>query len=327
MTQLPSHKIPLLKVSEIIELLYYKNNADISEISKYANIGTSYTRAGIKVGILLNIIQGNTKDSYKLDLDVENYISKSSDKNNRLNMMKHYLQKWKPFISFMNFSLQGYSPKEAISKVNVLYELNCGNIELLLQLLIALGKELEIFEFSSDKIQLVPKLEAEYENANEIIVLEDNIATRLYIINNLGQAIFNFLQDDEIKLLIESYSKIQTNPNDSIHTTGKVVEDFLRAISKNTDVNVKDKNGINQLVNALYNYRNSIGAQENKIHSKQYNIGVAISDIRNMCGHDKEAKTERAWNVSKLAAISFFNLSLCTIRSIYLYVFENKYEF
>lgn len=327
MTQLPSHKIPLLKVSEIIELLYYKNDANISEISEYANIGTSYTRAGIKIGILLNIIQEDTKDSYKLDTDVENYISKSSNKNNRFNMMKHYLQKWKPFISFINFSLQGYSQEEAISKVNVLYELNCDNTEFLLQLFITWGKELEIFEFSSDKIQLSPKLEIAYKTSNEIVVLEDNIATRLYIINSLGQATFNFLQDDEIKLLIEAYTKIQTNPNDSVHTTGKVVEDFLRSISKDTEVNVKEKNGINQLVNALYNYRNSIGKQENKIHSKQYNIGVAISDIRNMSGHDKEAKTERGWNISKLAAISFFNLSLCTIRSIYLYVFEDKYEF
>lgn len=154
MLQLPSHKIPLLKVSEIIELLYYKKDASIDEISKYANIGTSYARAGIKIAMLINIIQENKKNVYKLNPEVENYISKSNNKDNRLNMMKHYLQKWKPFISFINFSLQGYSPKESISKVNILYELNCSNNEFLLQLFIAWGKELEFFEFSSDKIQL-----------------------------------------------------------------------------------------------------------------------------------------------------------------------------
>ena len=92
-------------------------------------------------------------------------------------------------------------------------------------------------------------------------------------------------------------------------------------------LNVSGKNGIGQVINALYNYRNSLGLLDNKLHSKQASIGAAIGDIRNMAGHSLEARTMERWDLTSHSAKMYIEFTLSTIKSIHEYVHHSYYIF
>lgn len=113
----------------------------------------------------------------------------------------------------------------------------------------------------------------------------------------------------------------------AIECAGRAFEDFLRRTASTVGVDVSGKNGIGQVINALYNNRNASGIIENKIHNKQSTIGSAIGDIRNMAGHSMEARTLERWDLTNNSAKLYIELVLATIQSIYSYTNDSTYIF
>lgn len=87
------------------------------------------------------------------------------------------------------------------------------------------------------------------------------------------------------------------------------------------------KNGIGQVINALYNHKDNLGASDNKIHNKQSSIGAAIGDIRNMAGHSLEARTMERWDLTSHSAKMYIELTLSTIKSVNEYVQNSHHIF
>ena len=127
--------------------------------------------------------------------------------------------------------------------------------------------------------------------------------------------------------MVNGYKKCEIDARGAIECAGRAFEDFMRRISLYVGVNVSVKNGIGQVVNALYNNKDGAGVLDNKLHSKQSSIGTAIADIRNMAGHGLEARTMERWELTPHSAKIYIGLVLSLIKSVYEYVYKTQYVF
>lgn len=149
----------------------------------------------------------------------------------------------------------------------------------------------------------------------------------MYISDILSTDIFSTLTLAEVEELVDAYQKCSTDARGAIECAGRAFEDFLRRIAPMIGIDVRRKNGIAEVINALYNNRNASNINYNKIHSKQQNIGVTIADIRNMAGHSMEARTMERWDLTTHSAKVYIKLVLSIMRSIHSYTYSPTYAF
>lgn len=143
----------------------------------------------------------------------------------------------------------------------------------------------------------------------------------------LSTDIFSTLTSAEVEELVAAYKKCPADARGSIECAGRAFEDFLRRIAPTVGIDVSRKNGIAEVINALFNNRDASNVNYNKIHNKQQNIGLANADIRNMAGHSREARTMERWNLTTHSAKMYVELVLLTLRSIHSYTQSSTYTF
>lgn len=98
--------------------------------------------------------------------------------------------------------------------------------------------------------------------------LADDMAIRIYISDTLRADICSTLTSAEVEELVDAYKKCATYASGAIECAGRAFKDFLRRIAPTVEIDVSRKNGIAEVINALYNNRNAPNANDNKIHSE-----------------------------------------------------------
>ncbi|MCO7126066.1 hypothetical protein NIE88_09785 [Sporolactobacillus shoreicorticis] len=320
-TRLPSHNVPLLLIADV--LCYINNNAssNIEDLRRFTSKSEAYIRSCLAVCKMLNIIDDNDDAN-----PIVNELGKTPNEELKLNVMRRFIQEYEPFIAFIQYHLNDSTLEESARKVYVLYKFEGKDHIFLKDLFISWGTATSIFAINGNSIDLEEKIKTYLSGTNTLnINLDDDMAIRLYIGNTLSTDIFSTLSSAEIEELVASYKKYKTDPRGAIECAGRAFEDFLRRTFR--DVDVSRKNGIGQVINALYNYKNASGVLDNKIHNKQASIGSAIGDIRNMAGHGLEARTFERWNLTSHSAQLYIELVLSTVRSIYIYIQDSSLAF
>ncbi|MCQ4922170.1 hypothetical protein NE686_03680 [Tissierella carlieri] len=322
-TRLPSHNVPLSLIADVICYINNNSSAKIDELQLFTNKSQAYIRSCLAICKLLNIIDedGNVNS-------FANSLGKTPNCELKLNVMRKFIQEYEPFITFIQYYLNGTTFEESARKVYVSYRFEGKDHNFLKDLFMLWGTTTSIFANDTNGIILEETIRTQLSEINTLnINLDDDMAIRIYIADTLSADMFSTLTSAEIEELVDAYKKCSTDARGAIECAGRAFEDFLRRTALMVGIDVSGKNGIGQVINALYNNRNASGINENKIHNKQQSMGAAIGDIRNMAGHSMEARTMERWDLETHSAKMYIELVLSTIRSIYSYTQDSTYVF
>jgi len=322
--RLPSHNVPLTLVADVLCYLINSNSSpSIEELRRFTGKSEAYIRSSLTICRLLNIIDENEN----IDIFAKS-LGRTPSEELKLNIMRKYIQEYEPFITFIQYHLNGIKLEESARKVYVLYKLEGKDHNFLKDLFMSWGTITKIFSSTAEDITLDETIQTQLSTINTInINLNEDMAIRLYISNILTTEVFSTLTSAEVGELVDAYKKCTTDARSAIECAGRAFEDFLRRIALIVKIDVSRKNGISEIINALYNNRDALNVNHNKIHNKQHNIGIAIADIRNMAGHSLEARTMERWDLTAHSAKMYVELVLSTMRSIYNYTQNSIYTF
>ncbi|MPM48390.1 hypothetical protein SDC9_95115 [bioreactor metagenome] len=321
--RLPSHNVPLPLVADVVCYVNNKGSSRIEELRAFTNKSDAYIRSCLAICKLLDIIhEDGTVSSFV------NELGKTPNEALKLNVLRKLIQEFEPFIIFIQYHLNGESLEDSARKVYTAFKFEGKDYLFLKDLFLAWGMTTDIFSPAPDSFVLETDIQERISIINSFAInLDDDMAIRMYIGNSLGADVFSSLLPAELAELVDAYKKCETDARGAIECTGRAFEDFLRRISLSVNIDASGKNGIGQIVNALYNHKNAAGILDNKIHSKQSSIGSAIADIRNMAGHSLEARTLERWDLTSHSAKMYAELVLSTIKSISNYVQHSNHTF
>lgn len=321
--KLPSHNVPLSLVADVLCYVNASGSLKLESLCAFTDKSEAYIRSSLAISRLLNILDDDGQvDSFIVSM------GKTPNEELKIKIMRKFIQEYEPFITFIQYNLNDSTLDEAARKVYVSYALEGKDYKFLKELFVSWGTTTRIFALGENCVLLEDAIETQLATVNQLnLSLDDDMAIRIYIGNVLGADIFSTLSSAEIEELVDSYKKSQTDARGAIECAGRAFEDFLRRAANVVGVDVSGKNGIGQIVNALYNKKNAVGLLENKIHSKQTSIGAAIGDIRNMAGHSLEARTLERWTLTSHSAQLYIELVLSTMRSIHFYIQNTNHNF
>lgn len=321
--KLPSHNVPLSLIVDVLCYINSNSSSNIEELKRFTSKSDAYIRSSLAVCKLLSIIDENGNVNPFI-----NSLGRTPNDELKLNVIRKFIQEYEPFITFIQYHLNGTTLEESARKVYVSYRFEGKDHNFLKDLFMSWGTATGIFANAGNGIILEETIRTQLLEINTLnINLDDDMAIRIYIGNILSVDIYSTLTTAEVDELVDAYKKCTTDARGAIECAGRAFEDFLRRIAPTVGVDVTGKNGIGQVINALFNNRNALGINENKIHNKQQSIGAAIGDIRNMAGHSREARTMERWDLSNYSAKMYIELVLSTIRSIHSYTQYSTYTF
>jgi len=325
--KLPSHKAPVTLPSEIATFVGTHPKATLEQICTYVGKSQAYVRSGLAIANMLGMVQISVNDGFLADKECLEILGMTPSQGVMLSAIQKHVYQWEPFIVFIQFAVNGTSIDEATRKVHVLYSF-LGKEEVLQGLFLSWGEAFKTFEVNGDKLIIASELQqARPTTLGKIERVEDEISIRLELSNRLGVETFTYLLHDEVQELVDAVKKLTTDSRGAIECTARALEDFLRRIAIEVGVDVSRDNGISQVVNHLYNNKNSSGVLDNKIHNKHYSIGSALGDIRNMAGHGKEAKTMERWALHGNTGGVYLDFCLHFIRSVHLFIHKRQLTF
>lgn len=323
--ELPSHNVSVSLIMDIAARCTI-SDTNIGELVKYTGKNESYVKSAVTAALLLGIIETTSHIEYRTVKSCAQEITSTPSDEIKVIVFRKWLQKWEPFIVFLRYISINDSVETAIRKLGSFYSFNRSN-EMLTRLFSSWGKTSGIIDSKGKLIDHDYEIDNKeiYDSYTEDVVSDSKV--RLYLIRVLTEEVFRWLTHDEIEELVSSLLRYKEDARSAIECAGRAFEDVLRRISKELGVDAKRQNGISQVANNLYSYRDISGQLSSYIHAKQYNISQAIGDIRNMAGHSKEAKTLERWELSSNGAIGYILMTISAIKSVHNYVKHNKMIF
>lgn len=309
-------KVTAEVIMKVLEGVAYKKGEGLTLIdaARYANVSEVYARRALESLVQLGAVT-HLDDRFLAEPETDD-ITRASREQWPL-LFRKFLQRFQPFILFIMLLGKGDSPDDSARKIKVISDIH-ETADVIRSSLLNWGQYGGILHYSKGKIQLkVPtdRLSAEY--IRELIqALEDDMRARVFIANKLSEEIFGYMQRDEIDFLVSAIRKHQEDQRKSIEDAGRALEDFLRRVADEKNVDVSRSVGIGQVADALK------GA--NVIHSRHLEMCDFVNGMRIAAAHSKEAATLQSWTIKPDSAIETALTTLTTIRSIFQFAFRNN---
>ncbi len=311
---------------------------DASRIIEVTELLEKYKKTGkkpLKSSLVKALKVSNVTVQNALGAIKQLKIDKISDKiaNSTLEEQRYWfrkvLQDYEPFLEFISFMSKGNEPPRAIQKILELYDIKRKPEDAIWTfqnwgVFAGIFKN-KNFEFSDLIKQLKPSKIAEFEE-----VLKNELKIKIWI-KEIIQDADAYLTNEEYEPLIKAIMYVKENPRNSIKLAGEILEDVLRKIAKDKEVDVRKKNGISEIAEEL---------RKNKILASKHigilkgvqvfldrNIFDTFSSFRNMAHHGIDKSEMKRWELSEELAISYVIQVILCIKSLYYYVIKNQLTF
>ena len=239
-------------------------------------------------------------------------------KTDRYTIFSRYAMKYKPFVEFIALVHKGYSPPEAATKTNVVYELGTkdGFIE---KTMLELGVYAHLIRKVNGGYGLnvvVEELPADYIDKLREATRGEAQAT-LFIRERLGEKAFQYLGDDQVADFVHALLKFRNQPKDAIVAVGRASEDFLRKLAvERGQLDYGSCNGVVDLAKRM--------REENPALLLHGHVARAsfVGGMRNPGGgHGVDKATLERWSVSPEGALETILVGLSLVQSVFAYVF------
>jgi len=231
-------------------------------------------------------------------------------------LLKKYLQNYRPFELFCELLLRGENVEDAKRKTISILKWSKRNPSDLNPLL-KMGEDLGLLIKKDDRYFIAKNITKKVKKIKEhfSVKLKSEFEVGLYISNRVTSECFQFMGKPERERLIGAFINADSDPEKSCENSGKALENFLRIIMDKENISHSKFNGLLQLANEMVR----IGL----IHPKQKELCASINAIRTTSAHDRDKLTNKPWRKSPEIAYDMFSLTLNTMRSIFLF-WKNK---
>ncbi len=309
-------------IIEITELYwkYKESNKDINKEKKSVAeaLGVSEVTVQNAMGAMKQL---------KLDEIAEKVAVSTSEEQRQL--FRKALQSYQPFLDFLFFLNKGEKPDKAIRKVLSIHDIKRKPKDALWAFknwgcFAGIFKD-GTFELLEDIRSLEPPLVEELKNA-----LNNEIKARLWTRNVLGES-ESYLSEDEYESLIKAILKVREDPRESVKLAGEVLEDVLRKIAKDRDVDVRKRSGIAQIAEELRKKGILAGKHIPILKGLEVfldrDIFEGLAAFRNMAHHSKDKEELKRWEFSEELALAYVIIVLLCIKSLIYYTIKKKLKF
>ncbi len=292
-----------------------KKVGNLKYISKYINKTETYARRAVLMGSQLNLIQLNGKQ-YQLTTFASALIKRTDGSS--IIVFQEALFNYRPYIQFIEYISKGETKDEAIRKTIVVYNVS-NDSKIVTKTFNNFSKFLKI-DLSPEKLTEIFQEKRDYDKINKILAtVKKKFQAQLLISDKLGQECFNYINDAERALFVNSIIKANSHPRNAIDDAAGSFESFLRRVGDKKKIDLSKANGIDELGQVL-------GSKKNKIILIEHGKMCAfISAFRNPSTHKINKISLKHWEVNNDTGIGIILLILTAIRSIYSYVFNGKF--
>lgn len=257
--------------------------------------------------------------------DVCRDLIKRSERSQLFLPLREALQRYPPFLLYIDFISKGYSSEESANMTRGIFRI--GSAEKTVESRLRnWGLFTQLVNVDDSGELSMPEAErglpSEYVESL-IKALRADLQAKIFLIETMSQQAFVYITKKGIGLedLSNALLGYETNPKTSANKACQTFEYFLYKFGEDAGVNVKALNGIIEYANAIR------GPKKDGILNNQLHICHGIGGLRNMAHHDPDKETGEPWIFTPQGAIISSLIVPTMIRSLYLYRQEKKQEF
>ncbi len=281
------------------------------------------------LGVSESTVQNAIGAFKQLELDKISDKIANSNLESQKQLFRKALQSYKPFLEFIFFLEKGDDPNKAIKKVLSIFEIRRKSEDVIRTFRnwgsfagIFKGKNFELSEYiKSLKPSIIEDL---FDSLN------NEIKAKIWIKKILGAA-ENYLSNEEYESLLRSILNIVKDPREAVQSAGEALEDFLRKLAHDKEIDVSRKNGIYQIAEELR--KNNVLASKHVPILKGLQVFLdrdvfeGLAAFRNIAHHGKDKEEMKKWELSEELALSYVIQVLLCIKSLYYYAIESQLKF
>lgn len=322
---MPEHSLrnpvvePALLMEAAVALADSPRALSTNDVERIVDRSGSYTESLIHLGKELNLIESED-DGHIIARSVRMQIRQSTEDQQK-KLLNDLLQQYKPFVAFSSSLIQGSASDKAALQTDVVYQLEIEE-EKIKDQFIKLGEYAGLFSEIGDNISTSFNTKAlTDEYLTEISdAMNATIVARLFVENRLGDEVVVYLDEDTLNEIVNSMELFWERPRSAIAAAGRAVEDFQRDIGNDygksgTDYTKAD--GIGQVTQMLQS--------DGLIKKRHLHGGNYLAGMRNPSGgHGMDPEELERWDVSPEVAFMYSVAAIHHIRSLYVYVYQNR---
>lgn len=257
--------------------------------------------------------------------DRQRDLIKRSERSQLYLPLREALQRYPPFLLYIDFISKGYPSKESSTMTRGIFRIQSSE-EIVEKSFKNWGLYAQLIYVDTSGGLSIPEAErglpSEYVESL-IKALRAELQASIFLIETMSQQAFVYLTEKDIGIedLSSALINYETEPKISVDRATQIFEYFLFKCGEDVGVDAKKCNGIAEIANAIRS------TPDKPLLLKQLHICDGISAIRNMSHHDPDKETGKPWVFTPQGAIISTLIVPTMIRSIYLYWKEKKQEF
>lgn len=252
-------------------------------------------------------------------------LIKRSERSQLFLPLREALQRYPPFLLYIDFISKGYSSEESANMTRGIFRIQSAEktVESKLR---NWGLFTQLIKVDNSGVLSIP--EAEKGLPSEYIeslmkALRADLQAKIFLIETMSQQAYVYISKKGIGLedLSDALINYETDSKNSANKACQTFEHFLYKLGEDVGANVKTLNGIMEYANAIR------GLKKDVILNNQLHLCHGIGGLRNMAHHDPDKETGKPWIFTPQGAIISSLIVPTMIRSLYLYWKEKKQEF
>jgi len=264
-----------------------------------------------------------SQDSVYVSSEKYRDLIKRSDRSQLYLPLREALQRYPPFLLYIDFISKGYSSKESAKMATGIFRMQSSE-KIAERSFRNWGLRTYLIEKDSSGALHIP--EAEKGLPSEYVeslmkALRADLQARIFLIETMTQQAFVYLTEKGIEIddLSDALINYENDPKASANKACQTFEHFLFKVGEDVGANVEDCNGVMEYADAI--------RRTKEILRNQLHLCHGVGALRNMAHHDPDKETGKPWIFTPQGAIISSLIVPTMIRSLYLYWKEKKQEF
>jgi len=250
-------------------------------------------------------------------------LLKRSDKTQLYISLREALQRYPPFLLYVDFISKKYSSDDSAMMTRGIFGIKSPE-KIVEKSFRKWGAFAQLIEEDEKNGLTIPEAEEGLPThyvASLMKALKANLQAKIFLIETMSPSAYAYLTEKEIALddLSDALINYETKPKESANKACQSFEYFLFKFGEDIGANISSLSGLSQYADAIRGQR--------KMLKNQMHICHGIGGLRNMAHHDPDRETGQGWVFTPQGAIVSTLLVPATIRSLYLYWKETKQEF
>jgi hypothetical protein len=250
-------------------------------------------------------------------------LIKRCDKSQLYLPLREALQRYPPFLLYVDFISKGYSSKDAATMTRGIFRIS-SQANIVEKSFRNWGLYAQLIRVDASGALSIPEAEkglpSEYVESL-LRALKAKLQASIFIIETMSQQAFAYLTEKGIDIedLADALINYEKDPKLSASKACQTFEHFLFKLGEDIGADVGACNGIIEYADAIRG--------KNAILKNQLHLSHGIGGLRNMAHHAPDKETGKLWIFTPQGAIISSLWVPTMIRSVYLYWKEGKQEF